>query len=162
MTLIIRDRETEVEIGTGILKKVDDNLTELYVTPKKNGITYYHLTFKMQLPQPYETMKKMNEITINGVLKTTSLAIENYKKLIDNKIDVKKISYELGGGVRKYNTNQLKLDVDEYLQIPHQLHILKETNTLSEEKALDIIARKESLEKKLIKANVINPDGSFK
>ena len=162
MTLIIRDRENENEIGIGILKKLEEGLTELYVTPKKDGITYYHLTFKMQLPQPYETMEKLNEITINNIQKTTDIAISDYKKLIDNKINVKKVSYELGSGVRKYNTNQLKLDVDEYLQIPHKLHVLKETNTLTKEKALDIIERKEYLEKKLIKANVINPDGSFK
>lgn len=159
----IVDSKTNNKIGIGKIVNIDDKTCHLYVTPQKDGKTYYHLSYKMTLPQPYQTMVKMKEIAINDLEEITNHAIADYEKLIQTKINLTKIEYTLDSQAKRpYSKNQLKEDLNEYLQIPHKITILKETGDYSVEKYTKLINKKSKLEQKLIIYNVLNEDGTFK
>lgn len=157
------DSKTNNQIGIGKIVNIDDKTCHLYITPRKDGKTYYHLSYRMTLPQPYKTMVEMKEIAINGLAEITNHAIEDYEKLIQTKINLTKIEYTLDSQAKRpYSKNQLKEDLNEYLQIPNQITILKETGDCSVEKYTKLINRKSKLEQKLIECNLLNKDGTFK
>ncbi len=157
------DSKTNNKIGTGKVVKLDDESCYLYVTPSKNGTIYYHLSVRMTLPQPYETMIKIKEIAINDIESMANHAISEYEDLIQKKIQLLNVEYTLKSNTKRpYTKKELRKDLDEYLQIPHHITLLKETNSYDVEKYTKLMNRKTKLEEKLIQNNILNKDGTFK
>ena len=158
----IIDSKTNNKIGIGKIVNVDDKTCHLFVIPQKDGKTYYHLSFKLELNQPYSTMVKMKTFAINDLEKARDSAVAEYEKLIQTKLNLTKIEYTIqSNNKRPYSKNELKEYLNEYLQIPNQITLLKETGEMSSDKYLRLLNKKTKLEQKLIEHNILNKEGTF-
>lgn len=148
--------------GTIIPKEDEPGMCELIVTPRKNNTTYYHLSFRVTIPQPYETMVKMETISFNGAKIMVENAIKEYETLIKNKISLTSIEYKVDSDVKRpYSKNEIRVKLDEYLQIPYQINLLKEKDEFTTEKYTKLLNKKQKLEEYLKECHILNEDGSF-
>lgn len=160
----VTDEKTGKKIGVGkiIPKENDSNMCELIVTPQKGNTTYYHLSFRVTIPQPYKTMVEMETISFNGANMMVESAIKEYESLIKNKIKITLLEYNLeSDSTRPYSKSEMREKLDEYLQIPHQINLLKEKNEFTTEKYTRLLNKKQKLEEKLKEYHILNEDGSF-
>ena len=158
------DEKTGKRIGVGVIlpKEDDSKMCELIVTPQKGNTTYYHLSFRATLAQPYETMVEMETISFKGADLMVDSAIEEYESLLKNKISLTSIEYKIDvDAKRPYTKNDMRKDLDEYLQIPYQINLLKEKGEFTTERYTKLLNRKQKLEETLKEYHILNEDGSF-